>query len=369
MSNLINRLAVGAYVYPGWHACPERDRNFPPGWCEWNLVLNAPSRFAEHNQPRIPLYGPYDDSLPSTSQKQVCLAREYGIDFFVHGFFWSRGKRVLGAALDNGFLGKDGGGDFPFSLMWSNRMPRGVLPVRHDHGHEIDPGRLVYTDPDDFMELIQYLEERYFSRTNYFLIDNMPLFSIFDSAFFLRQLGVDLACKAIKRAKEYLVRKGYRGLHIMAINPPVTMIMEFKKAGFDSLSHYVWLPEWKGGCLQDYGELTGIRSGEWNYFAEGSNLAYYPSVSPGWDASPRGELHGNQKPFRYPWWPIVVNEHPGLFSGFLRKAIHYTMRNNTTPLCFIASWNEWSEGHYLEPDARFGTAWLEAVRKEKHNAI
>ncbi|WP_169703754.1 hypothetical protein [Candidatus Kuenenia stuttgartiensis] len=145
-------------------------------------------------------------------------------------------------------------------------MPRGVLPVRHDHGPEIDPGRLVYTDPDDFMELIQYLEERYFSRTNYFLIDNMPLFSIFDSAFFLRQLGVDLACKAIKRAKEYLVRKGYRGLHIMAINPPVTMIMEFKRAGFDSLSHYVWLPEWKGGYLQDYGELTGIRSGEWNYF-------------------------------------------------------------------------------------------------------
>ncbi|WP_169703753.1 glycoside hydrolase family 99-like domain-containing protein [Candidatus Kuenenia stuttgartensis] len=96
MSNLINRLAIGAYVYPGWHACPERDRNFPHGWCEWDLVLNAPSRFAEHNQPRIPLYGPYDDSLPSTSQKQVCLAREYGSIFFVHGFFWSRGKRVLG---------------------------------------------------------------------------------------------------------------------------------------------------------------------------------------------------------------------------------------------------------------------------------
>jgi len=28
----------------------------------------------------------------------------------------------------------------------------------------------------------------------------------------------------------------------------------------------------------------------------------------------------------------------------------------------IASLNEWSEGHMIEPDTRFGTGWLEAVR-------
>ncbi len=31
-------------------------------------------------------------------------------------------------------------------------------------------------------------------------------------------------------------------------------------------------------------------------------------------------------------------------------------------LVLIASLNEWGEGHYLEPDTRFGTGWLEAVR-------
>jgi len=31
------------------------------------------------------------------------------------------------------------------------------------------------------------------------------------------------------------------------------------------------------------------------------------------------------------------------------------------PLGLVASLNEWSEGHYLEPDERFGTGWLEAV--------
>ncbi|MDR4506764.1 MAG: glycoside hydrolase family 99-like domain-containing protein [Candidatus Brocadiaceae bacterium] len=360
---------IGAYVYPGWHACPERDLHFPPGWSEWDLVLNASPRFQGHNQPRLPQDGPYDDSLPVTAQKQVRLATEFGVDLFVYGFFWSRGKRVFGKALEKGFLGKGGGGDFPFALMWANRMPRGVLPVRYEQGTEIDPGRLVYTDPEDFMDLIRYLEERYFFRRNYFRIHDKPLFSIFDSSFFLRQMGIKKASHVIHQARSYLREKGYPGLHLMAINPAPALIAEFIYAGFDSVSHYVWLPDWKGSFLQDYSVITGRRSREWEGFAGKSELPYFPSVSPGWDATPRGETYGNCKPQRYPWSPVVIHEHPKLFSDFLGKAIRYTKKRNNPPLCFIASWNEWSEGHYLEPDRRFGTAWLEAVRKEKGNAL
>ncbi len=252
---------------------------------------------------------------------------------------------------------------------WANRMPRGVLPVKHKPGPRIDPGRLVYTDPDDFVELIRFLEERYFSKSNYLCIDGMPMFSIFDSTFFLRQLGPGLASLAIHKAKDYLIKKGYPGLHIMAINPAPAMIAEFKRSGFDSISHYVWLPDWKGEYQQDYGKLIKKRSKEWEDFADKSGLTYFPSVSPGWDATPRAAVNGYHKQERYPCWPVVVNEDPALFSDFLGRAISYTKKFNKPQLSFIASWNEWSEGHYLEPDKRFGTAWLEAVRKEKQNAI
>jgi hypothetical protein len=39
-----------------------------------------------------------------------------------------------------------------------------------------------------------------------------------------------------------------------------------------------------------------------------------------------------------------------------------TAGDGDAPLVFVASLNEWSEGHHLEPDDRFGHGWLEAVR-------
>jgi hypothetical protein len=88
-----------------------------------------------------------------------------------------------------------------------------------------------------------------------------------------------------------------------------------------------------------------------------------PSVAPGWDASPRGADFGDARPDKYPWSPVVTGEHPELFAAALRRAVAFrSPRGVDDPLVLIASLNEWSEGHYLEPDQRFGHGWLEAVR-------
>ena len=358
-------MRVAAYVYPGWHPIPERDARIRPGFTEWDLVLGSRPRFEGHVQPRLPLWGRHDDREPAAVERRITLCRDHGVDGWVYGFFWCRGKRVFEDALDLGFLGSSEGSTLPFGLLWANRMPRRVLPVRRAEAPVIEADRLVPPDVDDFVTLIRYLAERYFARDNYVRVAGRPYFSIFDATHFVRELGVDGARLAITRARAALAAMGLPGMYLTAIEPSAEVIGSVASVGFDAITNYVFLPDWKGPFLQDYATWATRRAGEWAGLAARAALPYHPSVTPGWDASPRGADFGPARPEKYPWWPVVVGEHPDLFRQAVTRAVAYT-RSTGRPadeqLVFIASLNEWSEGHYLEPDTRFGTGMLEAVR-------
>ena len=348
-------MRVLAYVYPGWHPIAERDAAFYPGFTEWDLVEQSRPRFAGHVQPRLPLWGRYDDRDPGEVARRIELCRAHGIDGLVYGLFWCRGKRVFEDALDRGFLGT--GLAYPFAVMWANRLPRRVLPVRRTDAPVIEDDRLVPSDVADFVALVRHAGTRYFARDSYLRVDGRAYFSIYDSTFFVKELGRDGVRAAIARARAMLRAEGLPDLHLAAIEPNDEVIGDLRGLGFDSVTHYVLLPDWKGPFLQDYAERMAISAAKWPGFAARSGLPYHPAVAPGWDASPRGADFGAAHPEKYPWWPIVTGEHPDRF----REAVRLACAQGSE-LVFIASLNEWSEGHYLEPDTRFGLGWLEAVR-------
>lgn len=356
-------MRIAAYVYPGWHPVPERDAAFHPGFTEWELVLACEPRFPGHAQPRVPLLGSYDDRDPVEVGRRVRLATEHGVDALVFGLFWCRGKRVFEDALDRGFLGSPEGRTTPFAVLWANRMPRRVLPVRRSDLPVVEDGRRVPSDVDDFETLVATVAERYFSRPNYLRVGGRPYFSIYDSTFFLRELGLAGARRAIERARAWLRSHGFPDLHLAAIEPSAEVLPLVRGVGFDSITHYVLLPDWKGPAVQDYAECARLRAEQWPEYARASGLPYAPSVATGWDASPRAADFGPERPRKYPWSPVVVGEHPERFHEALARAVHHAARSGADePLVFVASLNEWSEGHYLEPDERFGAGWLEAVR-------
>jgi hypothetical protein len=76
-------------------------------------------------------------------------------------------------------------------------------------------------------------------------------------------------------------------------------------------------------------------------------------VSPMWDNSPRRKKKAR----------ILVGSTPNLYENWLRHTIAHTQSlfDGDERIIFINAWNEWAEGCHLEPDAKWGHAYLEAT--------
>ena len=77
---------------------------------------------------------------------------------------------------------------------------------------------------------------------------------------------------------------------------------------------------------------------------------FYPCVVPNWDNTPRSGLNGF----------VLHNSTPALYGRHLGEAVSLVAdRAHDQRVVFIKSWNEWAETNYLEPDLRWGKAYLE----------
>jgi lipopolysaccharide biosynthesis protein len=62
-----------------------------------------------------------------------------------------------------------------------------------------------------------------------------------------------------------------------------------------------------------------------------------------------------------------LNGTPENYEYWLHRAITATQQDfpGQERLVFVNAWNEWAEGCHLEPDARYGHAFLEATRRAR----
>ena len=79
-----------------------------------------------------------------------------------------------------------------------------------------------------------------------------------------------------------------------------------------------------------------------------------PSCYVSWDNSPRRGRNGI----------VYLNGSPERFEKDLEQFVADAQAlPPESRLVFVNAWNEWAEGNHLEPDQRYGLAYLEAVRR------
>jgi hypothetical protein len=357
---------IAAYYWPAYHDEPRWRRFMPEGQGEWETIRKARPKFQGHYQPRVPAWGYLDESDPRVMGNKIDAAAAHGVNVFIFDWYWYENQPFLEEALNKGFLGARNNDRVRFFLMWANHDASTLWDLRRSHRHEVVwPGAV---DRPTFDRAVARVMERYFHHPSYYCIEDRPVFSIYEIGTLVKGLGgVGAARDALDSLRARARQDGFPGLHIQAvlwsrIPPTLSMIPgdrsetqdnTIRALGIDSLTNYQWchyvLPR---GSYKDWAEQA---VGAWERWAGEFSVPFYPHVSIGWDTNPRfKEFKEN----------LVAGSTPELFGEYLRRAAAFVDRHKLSPrLITVNSWNEWSEGSYLEPDTVHGMGYLEAVRE------
>jgi hypothetical protein len=124
--------------------------------------------------------------------------------------------------------------------------------------------------------------------------------------------------------------------------------------------------------IEQYEDLMQAHRDHWQKMTAAAPLVNVPVVTTGWDVTPRcrkdvpwpfpvAPLSGKHE---YPYGLVVVGSTPERFEQLLRDAARHVERDPRQPFAvLINAWNEWTEGGFLLPEERTGTARVEAIKR------
>jgi GT2 family glycosyltransferase/SAM-dependent methyltransferase len=349
---------VVAFYLPQYHPIPENDRWWGTGFTEWRNVVRAQPNFVGHYQPRVPAdLGYYDLRVPEIADRQAALARRYGIDAFCYYYYWFAGRRLLEMPIER--LIAQGRPDLPFCLCWANEN----WTRRWDGQDQEILMAQAHSDADDeavIRDLIRYLRH-----PNYLRVDGKPFLAVYRTSLFpdfaataatwrriCRQEGVGELYLSMVESFD-VVSKGATPARLGC-----DAVIEFPPHGMAEVrppSGEVLNPRFSG-FVADYRDLATRYC-----LREPPDYTLLRGLMPGWDNTARRQ----DASFAF------ENATPGAFEAWAEFIIDQTrrMRCGDERLVFVNAWNEWAEGAYLEPDQRYGHAFLEALKNAKEAAL
>lgn len=342
-----------AFYLPQFHPFPENDKWWGRGFTEWTNVSKATPQFVGHYQPRLPgELGFYDLRIQEIQRRQVELAKKYGIHGFCFHYYWFNGKRLMDMPLHH-FI-DDPEIDFPFCICWANenwtrRWDGQNNEILIGQAHSFENDRRFIEDLEPVLRSPRYIR-----------IDGRPLIIVY------RAILLENPKKTVQYWKRFCVDRGLGEPLLIAAQTfgfknPLTV-------GFDVAiefpPHNIVIEEITGsislvnkdyaGAIYDYKKMI-----EHNIPLIDEDYRVIRTVVPGWDNEARMPGRGHTFAFST----------PGLYQRWLEKTIfeEECKQPEENRLVFINAWNEWAEGAYLEPDRKFGYAYLQATKEALKN--
>lgn len=355
------RYDVAAFVWPAYQPEPRWAELgiFDQGIGEWQNVQEAVPKWEGHFQPRVPVWGYGNEADPEVVARKIDAASAAGVNVFIYDWYWYGGRPFLEDALNKGFLGAKNNGKMKFFIMWANHHVNRLWDNRVADKQWNRPVWRGGVSAEEFKTLTRRWIELYFRRPNYYRIDGKPVLMIYEVGTFVEGVGgLEQAARALDGLREACVAAGLGGVHLMACDYGLTA-EQVKVLGIDSATVYNFVHWASLAGNPDYADWA--REGARRFDAAQTNLGvrtYFAHASVGWDTNPRYPKDSVQQ--------TVLGSTPEKFETALRRAKDWCDAH--TPegaprLITVNSWNEWTEGSYLEPDTRFGSGYLDAVRR------
>jgi lipopolysaccharide biosynthesis protein len=339
-----------AFYLPQFHPVPVNDAAWGRGFTEWTNVTKAVPQFYGHYQPRLPgELGFYDLRVPEVQRRQVELATRHGIHGFCFHYYRFGGTRVLERPLEQFYA--DRSLDIRYCLCWANENW-----TRAWDGLDGEVILEQVHSPEDDLAFIEEIR-RFLEDPRYLRVDGRPVLVVYRAS-----LLPDPAATA-RRWREASRRMGLPGLFLVAAQ--TFGFRDPRRVGFDAALEF---PPHNTAAREVTDQVSVLNPNfaghvyDYVDFVERTVAAYrghaYPvfrGVCPGWDNEARRPGAGH----------VFLGSDPGTYGRWLSSACAAAVQQPRADmrLVFVNAWNEWAEGAYLEPDRRYGHAYLAETRR------
>lgn len=341
-----------AYYLPQYYQIPQNDEWFGRGFTEWNNTAKAVPQFVGHWQPHTPIdVGFYNLETTRTMHRQVELAEMYGIHGFCFYYYWfSGGNKIMEKPINNWL--NDKSLDFPFMLFWANE------DWTNTWGETADIGTKTYSakmKPDDVEKFVKDIIP-FFKDKRYITIEGRPHLIIYQPR------KDPYLPEFIKRIGQQVEKEGVRKPYVSLVFPDESPdTFDPREYGADAAvefgAHMKVRPDYIQKPMSDRNIVNPqarITMYDMNDFVKNRSFVYdtkYPvhrGAMTTFDNTARKIYSG----------AYLFSLSPSLYKEWLSELI----KSSKTDYVFISTWNEWAEGMHLEPDQRYGYAYLQATR-------